>query len=286
MQSMGTQTSPKASPIHTGPVTHDVSTSPINFLPGAPSTTGTSRPPSRTSAMQYIDEAACRMQGLEAFQHLPPLPKTAQELLSYPTDPDSDADDESEASGVQGDGDNRANYSEGDLCLTGRGAPRQGMAPGGNGGGNWQGNGGGQGRDRNGRYGQNWDGGSRDQRNYNRNRGHTSYSQSNIGPTQSVSGIQNPPSGDPDTCIASHSITYQSQDARSGLQSMSGVPDGSEGRGVENIPSSSNAPDMGAQGNDNLQAASTALGPSQPLESLQCAQPVHPLGANSALPTA
>ena len=44
MQSMGSQTSPKAPLTPTGHATHDAATSPINFLPGAPSTTGTSCP--------------------------------------------------------------------------------------------------------------------------------------------------------------------------------------------------------------------------------------------------
>ena len=71
--------------------------------------------------MEFIDEAALRQQAFDACSQLPPLPKTAQELLLDPSDPNSDADDESEASGVLGDGDSVAYLSEGDLCLTGRG---------------------------------------------------------------------------------------------------------------------------------------------------------------------
>ena len=129
-------------------------------------------------------------------------------------------------------------------------------------------------------------GGNRDHRNYNRNRDQTSYNQGNMGSIQEAHGIRNSPSGDPDACIASHSITYQSQDARSGLQSMSGVPDGSEGRGLENLPSVLNAPTIGAQASDTLQAPSTALGPSQPLESIQHTQPVDLLIATNVQPTA
>ena len=107
--------------------------------------------------MEFIDQAALRMQALEAYQHLPPLPKTAQELLLDPSDPNTDADDESEASGILGDGGSIADLSEVDLCLTGRGAPRQGAVPAGNGGGKVHGSWGGQGRDRNGMYGRNWE---------------------------------------------------------------------------------------------------------------------------------
>ena len=107
--------------------------------------------------MNFIDQAALRLQVL-AFPHLPPLPKTAQELLIDPADPNPDADDESEASGVLGDGDCIAHLSEGDLCLTGRGAPRQGAVPSGNGGGKGYGNSGGQGGDRNNMYGRSWEG--------------------------------------------------------------------------------------------------------------------------------
>ena len=171
MQSMGTQTSHKGHLTPRRHGTHDAATSPINFLPGAPLPTGTSDPPSKTSAMDFIDQAALRLQDLETFPHLPPLPKTAKELLIDPSDPKTDADDVSEASGVLGDGDNMAHLSERDLCVTGRG---KGVAPSGNGGGNGYGNWGGQGRDRNSMYGRRWDVGNRDRWNYDRNRDYTS----------------------------------------------------------------------------------------------------------------
>ena len=67
---------------------------------------------------------------------------------------------------------------------------------------------------------------------------------------------------------------------------MSGVQDGSEGTGVKNLLSLPNAPTSGAQVSDTPQASSAALSPSQPLESLQCTQPVDLLGVASAQPTA
>ena len=71
MQSMGTQTSPKGPFTPSRPAPHDASTSPINFLPGAPSTGGTSCPPSRTSVMEFINEAALRLQAFAVCSHLP-----------------------------------------------------------------------------------------------------------------------------------------------------------------------------------------------------------------------
>ena len=118
--------------------------------------------------------------------------------------PNTDADDESEASGVLVDWDNRAHLSEGDLCLTGRGKRVVPWGNGGKGYGNW----GGQGGDRNSMYGRNWEGRNRDRWNYDINRDRTSYSQGIMGPIQGVHGTRNPPCGDPDTCIASHSVAY------------------------------------------------------------------------------
>ena len=82
-----------------------------------------------------------------------------------------------------------------------------------------------------------------------------------MGLIQGVDGTRNPPSGDPDTCIASHSVAYQSQNARSGVQSMSGVPVGSEGRGVETSPSAPNPQTTGVQVTDFLQVPSKAFNP-------------------------
>ena len=45
------------------------------------------------------------MQALDTFSHLPILPKTAQKNLLDPSDPNTDADDESEARGVLGERD-------------------------------------------------------------------------------------------------------------------------------------------------------------------------------------
>ena len=110
---------------------------------------------------------------------------------------------------------------------------------------------------------------------------YASYSQSNTGPIQAAQGSQNPHSADPDTCIASDSFATQSKDARSGLQSMSGVPDGSEGKGVEAFPSASNV-----QVNEALQAPPTALNPQRPLESFKPIQPEDLLGITNLQPAA
>ena len=119
-----------------------------------------------------------------------------------------------------------------------------------------------------------------DRWNYDRNRDRTSYSEGNTGPIQGAHGTRNPPSGDPDTCIASHSVAYQPQDARSSLQSMSGLPDGSEGRCVETFPSASNA-----HVTDAPQVPTTALDPQQPLESFPPMQPVDMLSTTNEQPT-
>ena len=107
-----------------------------------------------------------------------------------------------------------------------------------------------------------------------------------MGPIQGAHGTQKPPSGDPDTCIASHPVANQSQDARSGLQSMSGVAVGNEGRGVDTSSSICNVPNIGAQVTDILQVPSTAFNPQLPLETFQSTQPVDMLGITNAQPAA
>ena len=101
--------------------TRDVATYTINFFPEAVSRTGTSGRRSKTSAMEYIDHAVLRVQALQAFLHLPPLPKRVQELLVDPAHPNSDGNDESEASVVLVVGDIMVHPLAADLCLMGRG---------------------------------------------------------------------------------------------------------------------------------------------------------------------
>ena len=102
MQSVGTQTSPKLALSPSRRDAHDASTSPVNFLPGAPSEMGTRGPPSRTSAMDFLDLAALCLEDLTPLSHLPSLRKTAQDLLADPSDPGADMEGESEQKGVQG----------------------------------------------------------------------------------------------------------------------------------------------------------------------------------------
>ena len=159
MQSIGTLTSPRGPLTPTRPATHDASTSPINFLTGAASTTGTSDPPSRTSAMEFIDNAALSVLAPIMLSPLLPSPKTPHERLLDPSDSNTDADDESEASSVLGEGDTKGRPIARDHCLTGR--PRRVNQEGNErsgGYGNWR-RGGyrNYGRDRCDAYGSNWD---------------------------------------------------------------------------------------------------------------------------------
>ena len=112
------------------------------------------------------------------------------------------------------------------------------------------------------------------------------HSQSNTGTIQCAHGTENPPSGDPDVCSQSHYVVSQSQDARSSLQSTSGVPVGSEGLGVEPSSSACNMQTAGAQLATTLQAPPTALGPQQPLQILQPPQSVDAISIASSQPAA
>ena len=68
--------------------------------------------------MQYIDAAALRMQARAALPCLPPLRKTAKELLLDPLDATTTGGSEEYSGGV-GEGDTIVHYIAGDLCLTG-----------------------------------------------------------------------------------------------------------------------------------------------------------------------
>ena len=65
----------------------DAVTSPVNFLPEPPSSTATNDPStSKTSAMEFIDQAALPLHAQATLAHLPRLPRTVHELLLDPVD--------------------------------------------------------------------------------------------------------------------------------------------------------------------------------------------------------
>ena len=70
----GVQTSPSLDTTATGPLMKEATTFPVSFLQEAPSSTATTGPPSKTSAMQYINAAALRLRTQATLAHLPPLP--------------------------------------------------------------------------------------------------------------------------------------------------------------------------------------------------------------------
>ena len=71
--------------------------------------------------MEYIDQAALRMQTLETLSHLPPLPKTANELLMDPSDLNTDTGIESGRAAFWGEGGTVVHPIARGLWLTGRG---------------------------------------------------------------------------------------------------------------------------------------------------------------------
>ena len=226
VQMEGIQTSPKAFSIPAKPLSQDPATTSINSQTEGPST-GTSGPPCTTSAIQFRDQTALSLQPKATVSRLPPLPKTAQELLLDPADPNSDTNNESESSGVLENGDNRLHHMVGELCLTGRARK---LNPGGNG--DYGGWGRGSEGDRRNSYRGKWAGGAgRDRWGQNGYRPPVSNSHGNICPSQSAHETENPPSGDPGACLQCRSVATQSRDAREDLHSSSGVQLGDDGRG-------------------------------------------------------